>query len=98
MKPKFHYTPLPAERVPDNWRELHSCKAVLAMEVEQTGRQLMTLDDQGRCNFCVQNAPDGPLGKHGLDIIPFDVPGVYNLEDLNKPDGPLIVRKRKLLS
>lgn len=62
-------------KVPDNWQELHKCHG--------------KLDDKGRCFFCQLNAPDGKAGKDGFEVIPFDVPGVYD------PDGEPNILLRK---
>jgi hypothetical protein len=52
------------EKIPSNWRELHTCRG--------------KLDALGRCMFCQWNAPDGAFGRRGMEAIPFDVPGVYD--------------------
>lgn len=50
--------------VPENWQELHKCSG--------------KLDERGRCFFCRSNGPDGEMGSKGYEVIPFDVPGVYD--------------------
>jgi hypothetical protein len=62
--------------VPDNWQELHKCRG--------------PLDDHGRCLFCKLNAPDGDAGKAGFELIPFDIPGVYD----PKGEPHVLIRKR----
>jgi len=62
--------------VPDNWQELHKCSG--------------DLDEKGRCLFCQMNAPDGKVGKAGFEIIPFDIPGVY--DGAQEPN--ILIRKR----
>lgn len=65
-------------KVPDNWQELHKCSSFSG------------LDEKGRCLFCRSNAPDGDLGKKGFEIIPFDVPGVYD----PKGEPNVLIRQR----
>ncbi len=65
--------------VPENWQALHQCSSFAA-----------DLDGAGRCLFCRQNAPDGPFGSKGYEVIPFDVPGVYD----PKGEPNVLIRER----
>lgn len=55
----------PKKEIPDNWRELHRCRR-------------FTTDKKGQCVFCRMN---DDLAPHGLEAIPFDIPGVYTPKD-----------------
>lgn len=55
-----------SREVPENWQALHLCSN-------------FDPDETGRCLFCRKNAPDGVFGRKGYEVIPFDVPGVYDL-------------------
>jgi hypothetical protein len=69
--------PMPECDVPDDWQKLHKCSS------------FKDLDPQGRCFFCRANSPDGDFGKIGMEVIPFDVPGVYD----PKGEPNVLVRK-----
>jgi hypothetical protein len=62
--------------VPNNWQDLHKCSG--------------KLDEKGRCIFCQFNAPDGKGGSSGYEIIPFDIPGVYD----PKGEPNILIRHR----
>jgi hypothetical protein len=64
--------------VPENWREHHKCP------------EFLPLDEKGRCQFCQWNAEDGQAGSRGFEVIPFDVPGVYD----PKGEPNVLIRKR----
>jgi hypothetical protein len=63
--------------VPDNWQVLHRCSS-------------FKLEEDGRCFFCHSNGPDGKFAKEGFEVIPFDVPGVYD----PRGEPNVMIRKR----